>query len=88
MKTEQEILYSEILELFNYRCGLNSSHKYSHIHHIFPRGVGGKNELENLIPLCSKCHGKIHQEGTRKWREKLGSNLRQQLQIKGFLDLV
>lgn len=85
---QKKTIYQSSLELFDNRCGLNPAHKAQHVHHILPRGSGGKDELENLIPLCSKCHGKIHQEGTRKWREKLGSNLRQQLQRKGFLAVV
>ena len=88
MKNGQEILYSEVLELFNHRCGLNPSHKYQHIHHIFPRGVGGKDELENLIPLCAVCHGKIHREGTRKWRKHLEEIIQSRIQRKGFLGLV
>lgn len=76
------------IELFDGRCGLNPAHKSQHVHHILPRGSGGKDELTNLIPLCFKCHGKIHQEGTRKWREKLETNLRQQLQRKGLLVMV
>lgn len=31
-------------------------------HHITPLGSGGKNELENLITLCSVCHGKAHKK--------------------------
>lgn len=86
---QKKIIYQRSLELFDYRCGLNPAHKAGKTpHHILPRGVGGKDELENLIPLCPECHGKIHQEGTRKWREKLEANLRQQLQRKGFLDMV
>jgi 5-methylcytosine-specific restriction endonuclease McrA len=63
--------HDEILKLFNYRCALNPAHSNPVIHHIIPRGVGGTDDLENLIPLCYRCHGKIHIEGTRKWRERL-----------------
>ncbi len=30
------------------------------IHHVLPISEGGKNERENLIALCHKCHVKIH----------------------------
>lgn len=63
--------HSRILKLFNFRCALNPAHANPIVHHIIPRGVGGTDELENLIPLCAKCHGKIHAEGTRKWRNEL-----------------
>lgn len=31
-----------------------------HIHHRIPLSKGGTNKLENLIPLCEKCHSKAH----------------------------
>ncbi len=27
-----------------------------HMHHLKPRKKGGKDELNNLIALCGKCH--------------------------------
>lgn len=79
MKTLSQIeLYARVVKKFNYRCGLNPSHPVdpgTTPHHIIPRGAGGKDVEENLIPLCAACHGKIHREGTRKWREKLVSKI-------------
>lgn len=43
-----------------YRCALCDSTQYLQIHHIIPRGKGGNNEPDNLITLCSKCHGAAH----------------------------
>lgn len=35
--------------------------KYANIyHHIVPLAVGGTNRLSNIVPLCEKCHGKVH----------------------------
>lgn len=31
-----------------------------HVHHIIPLSLGGDNREDNLISLCSTCHGKIH----------------------------
>lgn len=77
MKTpKQKKMYLKIVEKYNYRCALNPSHSVhpkSTPHHILPRGAGGKDTEENLIPLCPECHGKIHREGTRKWRDKLAT---------------
>lgn len=75
-------LYNTVLELFDYRCALNPAHPVpfgSTPHHILPRGAGGKDVIENLIPLCAKCHGKIHREGTRKWRNKLVTQIQSRL---------
>ena len=32
----------------------------THLHHIVPRSRGGSDNLENLIELCTVCHGKAH----------------------------
>lgn len=29
-------------------------------HHIIPKSKGGKNNKENLINICVKCHRKLH----------------------------
>lgn len=82
-------VYQKSLELFDYRCGLNPSHIAGKTpHHILPRGAGGKDDITNLIPLCSQCHGKIHREGTRKWRDKLGSIVHKRMEGKSILDMV
>jgi 5-methylcytosine-specific restriction endonuclease McrA len=30
------------------------------MHHIVPRANGGKNSKNNLVALCSKCHGLVY----------------------------
>ena len=30
------------------------------VHHIVPHCFGGKDEIENLIPLCRMCHKVVH----------------------------
>lgn len=32
----------------------------THIHHIIPKSVGGSDDANNLIELCTICHGKAH----------------------------
>jgi len=39
-------------------CGVNQPELY--VHHILPRRDGGKDEMENTMVLCSKCHGRAH----------------------------
>lgn len=31
-----------------------------HWHHVVPRAVGGSDRPSNLVALCGKCHGLIH----------------------------
>ena len=51
-----------IFKEYDYKC--QHCGKYSkgdlHLHHIVPLGIGGTNHKSNLIPLCSKCHMKVH----------------------------
>lgn len=35
-----------------------SDYKELDLHHIIPRGMGGKDEPENLMALCRDCHNK------------------------------
>jgi len=45
-------------------CALCGKHA-EHTHHILPRAeyeYSDKNHKKNLMPLCSKCHAKIHSE--------------------------
>lgn len=44
----------------SYRCALCDSTQYLQIHHVISRGKGGNSEPDNLITLCSKCHGAVH----------------------------
>lgn len=32
----------------------------AHLHHVIRRSKGGKDVPENLVTLCSDCHGKLH----------------------------
>ncbi len=41
------------------------------LHHIIWWRNGGRTDLENLVPICSKHHGKIHHDG---WVVELGPN--------------
>ena len=34
-----------------------------HAHHMDPFAWGGRTDLDNLLPLCWGCHGKIHDHG-------------------------
>jgi hypothetical protein len=43
----------------SYVCYICENSKELEIHHILPRKLGGRNEVDNLITLCVKCHRHI-----------------------------
>lgn len=49
-------LKSETLKRYANRCVKCGSYKNLEIHHIKPVCYGGDDSLDNLIPLCRKCH--------------------------------
>jgi 5-methylcytosine-specific restriction endonuclease McrA len=54
-----------VLARDRHRCttpGCRSTH-FLEVHHVKPRGQGGSNRAENLITLCSRCHGFVHEGG-------------------------
>jgi 5-methylcytosine-specific restriction endonuclease McrA len=54
-----------VLARDRHRCmtpGCRSTH-FLEVHHVQPRGQGGSNRAENLITLCSRCHGFVHEGG-------------------------
>ena len=43
------------------KCKLcNKKTEYIELHHIIPKSRGGTNDPNNLIELCSECHGLAH----------------------------
>ena len=40
-----------------------------HLHHIVPLIKGGTNNRSNIIQLCAKCHGEIHDVDFDKMKE-------------------
>jgi hypothetical protein len=54
-----------VLARDRHRCatpGCRSTH-FLEVHHVMPRGQGGSNRADNLITLCSRCHGFVHEGG-------------------------
>lgn len=42
-------------------CGIDFSHiKTIEFHHIIPLYIGGRDDENNIEPLCSSCHKKKH----------------------------
>lgn len=56
-----------VLARDRYRCATPGcrSTRFLEVHHVTPRGQGGSNRAENLITLCSRCHGFVHEKDGR-----------------------
>ena len=61
---------------FQYRC-IICFKRYSTLHHIIPRSMGGEGNDENLVTLCQKHHREVHNTGAINWVKRL-SDLRKQ----------
>lgn len=46
----------KVLERDKYQCYICGKNTNLHIHHIVPRRLGGSDDIENLVALCSGCH--------------------------------
>lgn len=56
-----EEVRQRIVEKYNGRCG----HCYKtgeHIHHVRPKGSGGRGVYTNGLLLCAGCHTRIHMD--------------------------
>jgi cytochrome c553 len=49
-------------------CGERDVQRLEH-HHLVPRSVGGGDEEENLITLCGRCHGRVHD--MKRWSRRV-----------------
>ena len=54
------------------------SGRHAHVHHKIPRALGGNDELDNLVSLCSSCHSLRHMN----LQASLGRRLIERLAIK------
>jgi hypothetical protein len=54
-----------VLERDGRRCSVRgcSSTSFLEVHHIKNRSNGGSNSEDNLVVLCSNCHGHVHERG-------------------------
>ena len=66
-------LRNEVLHAANktcQKCGERVAHwTMLDVHHIKPKGRGGKDERKNLVAICRRCHTLIHdhQEDWNEW---------------------
>jgi len=59
-KTEKQLLREKVFRKYNSRCYDCGSLDKLHMHHILEVQYGGKDDIDNLILLCEKCHQKRH----------------------------
>lgn len=62
-KTLPQEIRVNVLARDDCRCAICGTPNGAEIHHIIPRGQGGKDYYANLITLCWRCHKVAH--GTR-----------------------
>lgn len=53
---------------------------WQELHHIYPRGQGGDDVIENLAPLCKRCHGRVEA------RDPIARSLLRQALMPSHLD--
>ena len=51
--------------------GCNVVHDRCELHHVLWWRHGGRTDLDNLLPICTKHHGRVHHDG---WVLELGPN--------------
>ena len=64
-----EVLKEKVRKRDNNVCYVCENNKDLEVHHVLPRKLGGKNEEDNLITLCAKCHRHI-ETGNREYAIK------------------
>jgi 5-methylcytosine-specific restriction endonuclease McrA len=64
------VLHEKVKAKFKYRC-IICFRPYTHLHHIVPRSLGGKDEEDNLVTLCYSHHRKVHNSGATNWTDTL-----------------
>ena len=69
-ETQRQILFATYGGCF--RCGANPG--LCQIHHIKPVWLGGRTEINNLVPLCWDCHSLIHEHGWWILKRTLGKH--------------
>ena len=63
-------LHRQVAQTFNYRCIIDLK-RYSGLHHIVPKSLGGEDNRENLVTLCHEHHRRVHAEGAVNWIKRL-----------------
>jgi 5-methylcytosine-specific restriction endonuclease McrA len=55
-------LHRQVLERDGWRCQVCGSMQCLQVHHLKFRSHSGGDEEQNLIPLCTSCHERVHRK--------------------------
>ena len=54
--------WQAVLAFYRYACALCDADHWDHMDHCRPLSRGGRHDISNVAPLCSRCN---HEKGTR-----------------------
>lgn len=74
-----ESLKKEAKDRDGWKCVICKNDTNLHVHHRIPRKYGGINHIDNLVTLCSSCHGAVETANVQVAFKKGISNYRQTL---------
>ena len=58
-ETSYRELHRQVLERDGWRCQVCGSMKRLQVHHLKFRSQAGDDDEQNLITLCTQCHGRM-----------------------------
>lgn len=53
------------LQRDEYTCQFCGTRRNLEVHHLLYRSHGGKDDLDNLLTLCHRCHAAVHERTMR-----------------------
>ena len=56
-----KMIRDEVKAKYNNQCAMCGK-RGCHIHHVMPKGRGGRGVITNALLLCNGCHREIHAE--------------------------
>ncbi len=71
-KAISQYLRSKVYEKHGVTCFYcKETPEYIEIDHVFPVAFGGENNIENLVPCCSRCNSQKFTMDMHEWSFKL-----------------
>lgn len=60
-------------------CVFCRMRRATQIHHDLPKSLGGRDEEDNLSPLCDLCHERVHNQGAKNMIKELSKRKKSML---------